>query len=226
MAEQLKFLEIARMLNQKQPMPVILKNLGVSGHDVAKVKEMIENGLIVFNPDGEPRFTIPFTKIRAITTGRFRKRTLTPEELSRLTVVEAHQEALAEEARNQTDAYLILGRAIWQAFNAWAVKHGYTLEDIRNMPIHKIIIEALDKADEYDHIKPEYEQLKAEVEYLRQKLDPLIRLKDVTAKLPETILTLAYLQELGADVQPIAKFIDQALTKYVVGPTSGEGERA
>jgi hypothetical protein len=143
MAGELKFLEIARMLNQKQPIPVILKNLGVSGHDVAKVKEMIENGVIVFNPDGEPRFTIPLTKIKAITTGRLRKRTLTPEELSRLTVVEAHQEALAEEARNQTDAYLILGRAIWQAFNAWAVKHGYTLEDIRNMPIHKIIIEAI-----------------------------------------------------------------------------------
>jgi hypothetical protein len=104
---------------------------------------------------------------------------------------------------------------------AWAVKHGYTLEDIRSMPIHKIIIEALDKADELDRIKPEYEQLKAENEYLRGKLDPLMRLKEVTAKLPETILTLAYLQELGAEVQPVAKFIDRALTKYVVGPESG-----
>ena len=225
MAEETQILEIARRINQRQPANVILKDLRVSGHDVAKVKDMIDNGVIVFNPDGEPRFTVPYTKLRAITTGRYRKRTLTPEELSRLTVVETHQEALAEEARNQTDAYLVLGRSVMQAFMAWAVKHGYTLEDIRNMPIHKIVIEALDKADELDRIKPEYEQLKAENEYLRGKLDPLIRLKEVTAKLPETILTLAYLQELGADVQPVAKFIDQALTKYVVGPESG-GEKA
>jgi hypothetical protein len=225
MAEETQILEIARRINQRQPANVILKDLRVSGHDVAKVKDMIDNGVIVFNPDGEPRFTVPYTKLRAITTGRYRKRTLTPEELSHLTVVETHQEALAEEARNQTDAYLVLGRSIMQAFMAWAVKHGYTLEDIRNMPIHKIVIEALDKADELDRIKPEYEQLKAENEYLRGKLDPLIRLKEVTVKLPETILTLAYLQELGADVQPVAKFIDQALTKYVVGPESG-GEKA
>ena len=221
MAEELKILEIARRISRNEPINNIMKDLEVSVEEVEEVKEMIDNGTIVFNRDGEPRLTIPLTKLKAITTRRLRKRNLTPEELSRVTVLETHQEALAEEARTRTEAYLTIGRSVFQAFTAWAVKHGYTLEDIRNMPIHKIIIEALDKADEYDQIKPEYEQLKAEVEYLRQKLDPLTRLKEITAKLPETILTLAYLQELGADVQPIAKFIDQALTKYVVGPASG-----
>jgi cell division protein FtsB len=221
MAEELKILEIARRISRNEPINNIIKDLEVSVEDVEEVKEMIDNGTIVFNRDGEPRLTIPLTKLKAITTRRLRKRNLTPEELSRVTVLETHQEALAEEARTRTEAYLTIGRSVFQAFTAWAVKHGYTLEDIRNMPIHKIIIEALDKADEYDQIKPEYEQLKAEVEYLRQKLDPLTRLKEITAKLPETILTLAYLQELGANVQPIAKFIDQALAKYLVGPESG-----
>jgi len=221
MAEELKILEIARRISRNEPINNIIKDLEVSVEDVEEVKEMIDNGTIVFNRDGEPRLTIPLTKLKAITTRRLRKRNLTPEELSRVTVLETHQEALAEEARTRTEAYLTIGRSVFQAFTAWAVKHGYTLEDIRNMPIHKIIIEALDKADEYDQIKPEYEQLKAEVEYLRQKLDPLTRLKEITAKLPETILTLAYLQELGANVQPIAKFIDQALAKYIVGPESG-----
>jgi hypothetical protein len=224
MAEENQLLEIARQLNQKTPIPTILKNLRVSGHHIAKVTDMIKNGLIVFNPDGEPRFTVPYTKIRAISTGKYRKRTLDPEELSRLTVVETHQEALAEEARNQTDAYLVLGRSIFQAFTAWAVKHGYTLEDIRNMPIHKIIIEALDKADELDRIKPEYEQLKAEVEYLKAKLDPLIRLKEVATKLPETILHLDFLDELGINIDPITKIINEALTRYIVGEASG-GEK-
>jgi cell division protein FtsB len=221
MAEELKILEIARRISRNEPINNIIKDLEVSVEDVEEVKEMIDNGTIVFNRDGEPRLTIPLTKLKAITTRRLRKRNLTPEELSRVTVLETHQEALAEEARTRTEAYLTIGRSVFQAFTAWAVKHGYTLEDIRNMPIHKIIIEALDKADEYDQMKPEYEQLKAEVEYLRQKLDPLTRLKEITAKLPETILTLAYLQELGANVQPIAKFIDQALAKYIVGPESG-----
>jgi len=221
MAEELKILEIARRISRNEPINNIMKDLEVSVEEVEEVKEMIDNGTIVFNRDGEPRLTIPLTKLKAITTRRLRKRNLTPEELSRVTVLETHQEALAEEARTRTEAYLTIGRSVFQAFTAWAVKHGYTLEDIRNMPIHKIIIEALDKADEYDQIKPEYEQLKAEVEYLRQKLDPLTRLKEITAKLPETILTLAYLQELGANVQPIAKFIDQALAKYIVGPESG-----
>jgi archaellum component FlaC len=221
MAEELKILEIARRISRNEPINNIIKDLEVSVEEVEEVKEMIDNGTIVFNRDGEPRLTIPLTKLKAITTRRLRKRNLTPEELSRVTVLETHQEALAEEARTRTEAYLTIGRSVFQAFTAWAVKHGYTLEDIRNMPIHKIIIEALDKADEYDQMKPEYEQLKAEVEYLRQKLDPLTRLKEITAKLPETILTLAYLQELGANVQPIAKFIDQALAKYIVGPESG-----
>jgi archaellum component FlaC len=221
MAEELKILEIARRISRNEPINKILKDLEVSVEDVEEVKEMIDNGTIVFNREGEPRLTIPLTKLKAITTRRLRKRNLTPEELSRVTVLETHQEALAEEARTRTEAYLIIGRSVFQAFTAWAVKHGYTLEDIRNMPIHKIIIEALDKADEYDRIKPEYEQLKAEVEYLKQKLDPLTRLKEITTKLPETILTLAYLQELGANVQPIAKFMNQALTKYVVGPANG-----
>jgi len=221
MAEELKILEIARRISRNEPINNIMKDLEVSVEDVEEVKEMIDNGTIVFNREGEPRLTIPLTKLKAITTRRLRKRNLTPEELSRVTVLETHQEALAEEARTRTEAYLTIGRSVFQAFTAWAVKHGYTLEDIRNMPIHKIVIEALDKADEYDQIKPEYEQLKAEVEYLRQKLDPLIRLKEITAKLPETILTLAYLQELGANVHPIAKFIDQALAKYIVGPASG-----
>jgi hypothetical protein len=221
MAEELKILEIARRISRNEPINNIMKDLEVSVEEVEEVKEMIDNGTIVFNRDGEPRLTIPLTKLKAITTRRLRKRNLTPEELSRVTVLETHQEALAEEARTRTEAYLTIGRSVFQAFTAWAVKHGYTLEDIRNMPIHKIIIEALDKADEYDQMKPEYEQLKAEVEYLRQKLDPLTRLKEITAKLPETILTLAYLQELGANVQPIAKFIDQALAKYIVGPESG-----
>ncbi len=219
MAEETKLIEIARMLKQGGvSVAEISRKLGVSGHDIRKVRDMIETGLIVFNPDGEPRFTVPYSKIRAIETGRYRKRTLTPEELSRLTVVEAHQEALAEEARNQTDAYLTLGRAIFQAFTAWAIRKGYTLEDIRNMPIHKIITEALEKADEYDKIKPEYEELKKEVEYLRAKLDPITRLKEIAQQLPTTVYTLAQLQELGADVTPLAKYIDKALTKYMVGP--------
>jgi hypothetical protein len=225
MAEELKILEIARRISRNEPINQILKDLNVSIQDVEEVKEMIDNGTIVFNRDGEPRLTIPLTKLKAITTRRLRKRSLSPEELSRVTVLETHQEALAEEARTRTEAYLTIGRSVFQAFTAWAVKHGYTLEDIRNMPIHKIVIEALDKADELDRIKPEYERLKEENEYLKSQLDPLIRLKDIAAKLPETALYLAYLQELGADVQPIAKYIDKALARYIMGPEIG-GEKA
>jgi archaellum component FlaC len=224
MAEELKILEIARRISRNEPINKILKDLNVSIQDVEEVKEMIDNGTIVFNREGEPRLTIPLTKLKAITTRRFRKRSLSPEELSRITVLETYQDAVAEEARKRTEAYLTAGKDAIEAVQAWGMKHGYTWEDLLQMGIPKLIVEGLEARDELNRIKPEYERLKEENEYLKAKLDPLIRLKDVAVKLPETVLYLAYLQELGANVQPIAKYLDKALTRYVVGPEIG-GEK-
>lgn len=217
MSEEAKFLEIARALSRREAADTISKSLGVSGHEIAKTRSMIENGIITFNENGEPYFTVPYAKLKAILSGRGRKRMLTPEELSKLTVVETHQEALAKEARDQTDAYLVLGRAVFQAFLAWAVKHGYTLEDVRNMPIHRIVTEALDKADELDRLKPEYEALKRELEYYRSEVDPITRLRKMNKQLPEILVTLWLLQEAGANVDSLADFFSRTISSYITG---------
>lgn len=217
--EETRILEIARMLHQQPRPPVseISKRLGVSGHHIAKVQDMISNGVIVFNLDGEPRFTVPYTKLRAITTGRYRKRTLSPEELSRLTVVETHQEALADEARKQTDAYLTIGRSVFQAFMAWAVKKGYTLEDIRKMPIHQIIVEALEAKDRLPQVEEENKRLTEELEWYRAETDHLVRLRNAVDAIPKTVSYLLLLDSLGFNVEPLADQIGKTMQLYLMG---------
>lgn len=231
LADEGKILEIARMLKNAENLPPeerigysakICKALGVSGRDIGRVQRLIAEGLIVYNPDGEPRFTIPYDKIRRAIKPGWRK-SMTPEEISRETVVETFKEAVAEEAKNQTEAYLIAGRAGIQAVIAWLVKKGYTLEDIRAMPIHQIIIEALEKADKHDQLVEENRRLRQELELYRKETSPLVRLKTVTTEiLPTTIANLVILQELGADVTELARHYDHLISLYLKGEQNAQ----
>jgi len=217
-----KFLEIAELLNRYKnesgAATLICKELKVSGHTVGKVKRMIKNGLIAFKPDGTAYFTVSLDQLEDFLEGGAKEiRTLSPEQLARRTVTRTFQRAIADESKTQTEQYLILGKAIWQAVSNYLIRKGYTIEDIRKTPIHKTIIEALEKADAYEQILPEYRRLKEENAYLKEEIEPLVRLRKVMTSLPEMALYLLLLEEAGFNIEPIIKTLNRQLNLYVTG---------
>lgn len=222
-----KFLQIAELLNRYKneigAATLISRELKVSGHTIGKVKRMIDNGLIAFKPDGTAYFTVDIDQIRDFIEGGLKEiRPLSAEQLARRTVTRTFQRAIADESRTQTEQYLILGKAIWQAVSNYLIKKGYTIEDIRNMPIHKVIIEALQKADAYDDLKPEYDRLLEENAYLKEEIQPLQRLRKVMESLPEMVTYLLLLEELGFNIEPLMKVLNTQVGLYVTGSRNAD----
>ncbi len=220
-----KVLEIARLLKAKGgtqgAAAEISRTLGVSGKDIGKVRRMIQQGIIIFNSEGEPQFTIPYDRVVKAIGGRGGKRHMLPEDISRETVIDAYKEQVAKSAKDQTDAMFILANALWQAIVPWFLRRGYTLEDLRTKPIHKTVLEYMEKGEKYDKLLPEYQQLKAENELLKAKTDPIIRLETALNYLiPKTALNLKILDELGADIEPLAKHYSRFITQYLQGGLS------
>ena len=217
-----KALEIARMLKERKGeqglAPVISHALKVSGKEINKVNKMIEKGLLAFSEEGEPYFITPYKQIEKYYLKR--EKEMEPEEIAQKTVKDAVEGAVAEEAATQTEQYFILGKAIWQAFSNWAVKKGMTIDDIRNTPIHQIIIDSLEKADQVEPLKQENQELKQQLAYLQGETNPLIRLKTTLKKSTDILTTLAILDNAGFNIEPLIPFYEKLINGYLTGYNS------
>jgi len=217
-----KALEIARMLKERKGeqglAPVISHALKVSGKEINKVNKMIEKGLLAFSEEGEPYFITPYKQIEKYYLKR--EKEMEPEEIAQKTVKDAVEGAVAEEAATQTEQYFILGKAIWQAFSNWAVKKGMTIDDIRNTPIHQIIIDSLEKADQVEPLKQENQELKQQLAYLQGETNPLIRLKTTLKKSTDILTTLAILDQAGFNIEPLIPFYEKLINGYLTGYTN------
>jgi len=193
-----KALKITQMLKERKgegSAPAISHALGVSGKEIHKVTKMIERGLIAYSEEGNPYFITPFKQIEKYYLKR--EREMEPEEIAHKTVRDAVEGAVAAEAALQTEQYFILGKAIWQAFSNWAIRKGMTIEDIKNTPIHQVIIDSLEKADKLESVQQEIQELKRQLAYLQGETNPLIRLKTTLKKSTDIVAALAILDQAG-----------------------------
>jgi len=214
-----KALEIARMLKERKGeqglAPVISHALKVSGKEIHKVAKMMEKGLLAFSEEGEPYFITPFKQIEKYYLSRTKE--MEPEEIAQKTVLDTVEGAIAEEATTQSQQYIILGKAIWQAYVNYAVKHGMTIDDIRKTPVHQTIIQALEKSDRLDQAERENAELRQQLAYLQGETDPIIRLKNTLKKTTDILTTLAILDQAGFNIEPLIPFYQRTIQGYLIG---------
>lgn len=214
-----KALGIARYLKEHKGeqglAPTISHALKVSGKEIHKVSKMIEKGLIAFSEEGEPHFITPFKQIQKYYLSQTKE--MEPEEIAQKTVLDTVEGAIAEEATTQSQQYIILGKAIWQAYVNYAVKHGMTIDDIRKTPVHQTIIQALEKADKLDEVQQENIDLKQQLQYLQGETDPIIRLKNTLKKTTDILTTLAVLDQAGFNIEPLIPFYEKMINGYLTG---------
>jgi len=217
-----KALEIARMLKERKGeqglAPVISHTLKVSGKEIHKVSKMIEKGLLAFSEEGEPYFITPFKQIEKYYLSRTKE--MEPEEIAQKTVLDTVEGQIAEEATTQSQQYIILGKAIWQAYANYAVKHGMTIDDIRKTPVHQTIIQALEKADKLDEAQQENTDLKQQLGYLQGETDPITRLKNTLKKTTDILTVLAVLDQAGFNIEPLIPFYEKMINGYLTGYTN------
>jgi hypothetical protein len=215
-----KALEIARYLKEHKGeqglAPTISHALKVSGKEINKVSKMIEKGLLAFSEEGEPYFITPFKQIEKYYLST---KEMEPEEIAHKTVVDTVQGAIAEEAATQSQQYIILGKAVWQAYANYAVKKGLTIDDIRQTPIHQEIIKALEKTDKYEETAEENKLLRQQLQYLQGETDPMVRLKNTLKKTTDILTTLAILDQAGFNIEPLIPFYERMIQGYLTGGT-------
>jgi len=194
--------------------PMISHALKVSGKEIHKVSRMIQKGLIEFSEEGEPHFVTPYKQIEKY---YLKERELEPEEIASKTVKDAVEGAVAEEAAAQTEQYFILGKAVWQAVSNHLIKKGWTIDDIRNKPIHQLIIESLQKADELEPLKQENQELKQQLAYLQGETDPVIRLKKAMKIINEFGTLAIVAEELGFNIDQLIPYYESLISSYLKG---------
>lgn len=215
-----KVLDIARLYNlHRNEMGVvsfISSSLKVSGGLVGKVTQMVKDSEITFDEAGEPTFTRPIEDI----LGGLAK---TPEDESRdrarKEVVQKHQDGIAGEAVNLHDQYLTVGRAITQAFFTWAARNGLTPQQMREMEIHRVILQALNLADQHPGLVQKIEDMEAELRVYRREVDPVLRLKDGLVLAGKFLRYVEYAEVLGFDLEGsgIIAYYENMLNQYLKG---------
>lgn len=221
MLDEQKALEIAKYLTEHKGeqglAPTISHNLKVSGKEIHKVVMMMEKGLIAFSGEGEgePYFVTPFKQIEKYYLGRTKE--MEPEEIAHKTVLDTVEGAIAEEATTQSQQYIILGKAMWQAYANYAVKKGLTIDDIRQTPIHQEIIKALEKADKYEEATAENKLLREQLTYLQGETDPIVRLKNTMKRTTDIVTLLLLLDEAGFNIEPLIPHYERLINGYLIG---------
>ncbi len=218
-----KLLEIARYYNEHKSERLLASKLAaelkVSGKTVGKVRRMINTGIIAFNEKGEPYFTVPFEEVEEEI---FKKKKMkSPETISKTTVAKTYQKAIAEESKSQTEQYLTLGRAIWQAFMQWAVKKGYTIDDVRRIPIHQIIIESLQKADQLEETQKILKETNEQLNMYKREVDPIMRLRQAATLIKDFLTFAVYAETLGFNIEDtdIIPYYQNLIGAYLKGET-------
>lgn len=221
-----KALEIARILYKHQGeqgvVSVVTKEAKVKGSYVKPVKEMMENGMIAFHEDGEPYFIMPFDTIME-TIGK-KSGGKSRADISRSSVQKTVEEHISQKGKGDVEQFIVLGEAIWTAYQHWAIKRGLTPDEIAKTPIHTVILEALEAADllpeveqELETLKEEYELVKQQLLFLQGETDPLIRLKRVLPILNRFIEYVIIAKALGLNIDPIVPQYERIINSYLKG---------
>jgi len=215
-SEREKYLEIARLLRQhageQGVASFICRTLKVSGKDLGKVKRMMDKGVIAFDEEGNPYFTINFADAKkAIRTGE-EDRAVAEE-----TVIGTVKEAIAGETKAMTEQYLILGKAIWQAVAQHFTKKGVSPTELRNMPIHQIIIDALEKADKYPKLQRKIKDLESELAMYRREVDPMVRLRESCRLIVEFMRVASLAKIAGFNPYAMLPYYQNLINQYMRG---------
>lgn len=215
-SESEKYLEIARLLRQhageKGVASFICKSLSVSGRDLGKVKRMMNKGVIAFDDEGNPYFTISFDDAK-----RSIRSAAEDTAVAEDTVVGTVKEAIAGETRTMTEQYLILGKAIWQAVATHFSKKGISPQELRNMPIHQIIIDALEKADRCPKLENKIRDLEGELAMYRKEVDPMYRLKESCRLIVEFMRTASLAKIAGFNPYAMLPYYQDLIDRYMKG---------
>lgn len=216
-----KCIAIAEMLNKGKGKGLALsseicKTLKVNGRQVGQVSKMIERGLIAFDEEtDEPYFVTPFKEIQKHYLRE--QKGMNAEDIAEKGVHDAVQGEIADEATKQAQQYILLGKAVWQAYVNHAVKKGLTLDDIRQTPIHQVIINALEKAEKYELEKEENKLLREQVQYLQGETNPIIRLKTTMKRTNEILTLLVALDTAGFNIEPLIPHYERIINGYLIG---------
>jgi len=215
-SESEKYLEIARLLRQhageQGVASFICRTLKVSGKDLGKVKRMMDKGVINFDEEGNPYFTIEFADAKRAIRSSGEDAAVAED-----TVVGTVKEAIAGETKSVTEQYLILGKAIWQAVAQHFARKGISPTELRNMPIHQIIIDALEKADKYPKLERKIADLEGELKMYRQEVDPMYRLKESCRLIVEFMRTASLAKIAGFDPYAMLPYYQQMINAYMKG---------
>jgi len=214
--DQEKYLEISRLWHEHQGeqgvASFICKELKVSGKDLGKVKRMMEKGVIAFDPEGQPFYTISFEDAeRAVKSSK------EDSAVAEDTVVDTVKGAIAGETKNQTENYLISGKAIWQAYASYAAKKGIDLEELKTKPIHQWVLDSLEKAEKYESLKNKVEALEDELAIYKREVDPVMRVKDAIRLTNEFNKARVIAKMWGFPTRPLVKQYVELLYAYIGG---------
>jgi len=215
-SESEKYLSIAELLKRHQDEPrvasFISKSLKVSGKDIGKTKRMMEKGIIAFDEEGNAYYTVNFEDAKkSIETSKEDK------EVAEETVVGTVKEAIAGETKAATEQYLILGKAIWQAVATYFAKKGISPQELRNTPVHQIIIDALDKADKYPRLEKKIKELEGELAMYRKEVDPMYRLKESCSLIVDFMRVASLAKIAGFNPYAMLPYYQKLINQYMKG---------
>lgn len=219
-------LKIASSLKKHQGergvVSIVSQEVGVKGTYIKPVRQMMENGMIGFHENDEPYFVMPFEEIMETISKKSGGKSR--EDISKSSVQKTIEEHIAKEGKANVEQYIVLGEAIYSAYMNWAVKKGLTPDEIANMPIHTVILEALEAADMLPEVQQELEDFKEAYKILEQQLlflqgetDPLIRLKRVLPILNRFIEYVVTAKVLGLNIDPIIPQYEKIINSYLKG---------
>lgn len=123
--------------------------------------------------------------------------TSSPEDVVKATIVEA----TATEAREQTEQLLTIGRAVKQAYFRWAVKRGMDVEEMKKLPLHKVILTAMEKEARFDDLVKENLELRDALRVYAQETNPMFRLKSAIKLLNDFLQFMTLAELIGFNVE-------------------------
>jgi hypothetical protein len=224
------YLKIARMLAQKVKggSAEISSELGVGGRMIRDTRILIDNGYINIDERGRPMWAKSFNEALDFLEEYkwMRKRKMRPlkRQTAEEAVAETVQKAIASDAQTDTEQFLTLGRAIWTAYAQWAAKRGMDITKMREVPIHKAVLSALEKEAKYDELEKRLIEMEDALRVYAEQADPAIRASRALHLINRFVELAMWAEALEGllgfpilNIEPIAQHYNKILTLYLKG---------
>jgi len=213
------YLQIANELKKRQTegTPIdhfeISRLLHAKGPWIRQTLDWMEVGIIAFQPDGQAYFRFPYEglrkKMQEASAG------LTAKQLAKATVVEAVMSATADQATLTVQQQLKLGAGLFPALVQWAFRRGIGIEQLLQMELHKVVIEALNESDKVPGLEEEVQDLKRSLEYFKGQSDPYVRIRKAYQDALKVLDICLAIKILGGNPKLLLdKFADD-ISRYV-----------